>query len=60
MACIAIVRLVKHRLGAVPAGFEEQLSGLELDALQGLFDRVVEVEDPAALEALVRDMAGEG
>ena len=56
----AIVRLVEHRLGAVPAGLEEQLSGLELDALQGLFDRVVEAEDATALEVLVRDMAGEG
>jgi len=48
-----LLKLTRHRLGRVPRGLQGKLKTMDADALDRLFDRVLETEDPKALRALL-------
>ena len=48
-----LLKLTRHRLGRVPRGLPGKLKAMDADALDRLFDRVLETEDPKALRALL-------
>ena len=49
----ALLKLARHRLGRVPRGLQGKLKTMDADALDQLFDRALETEDPKALRALL-------
>ena len=48
-----LLKLTRHRLGRVPRGLPGKLTTMDADALDRLFDRALETEDPKALRALL-------
>jgi len=48
-----LLKLVRHRLGRVPRGLQSKLKAMDLDAVDALFDCVLETEEPDALRALL-------
>jgi len=48
-----LLKLARHRLGRVPRGLQGKLKGMNAEALDRLFDRALETEDPKALRSLL-------